>query len=566
VFGLRRDPPTPEKLRIDAVESDANQEDSPTGHGAAAPGAAAGPPTLADLSLPGPRTLGLLLLNAIFAVVAFGPLAAFDPEPSVRAEFEGVFFTPSDTSPSIVLLLAAWLVYRRWERLRRLPLVRGPAWLSGGLLLLAGAILAWATFVGARDLRVLALMTAVMGLAALFGGRRAMRALLLPTAFLGFAMPMPAPLLNATLYHMQFMTAELTGLLLQLLGTTAFVTGDQILREGNNFAIIETCSGVRITETLTMLTILMLDLFRRRPIHSAILLLLVPAVAFLCNALRAVTLILNPHADIAEIHTLQGIGMLLGGLILLYGFDSFLGWLFPRKPSAATPPDPTPRPDRGGPVGKGSWWAATAVLAAFAAIAIFLPPWPRPHRLPAPLLVRDFLEVGGWSSEELPVDRRFLGRIGLGRDLYRRYWRNGEIVKFYVATGQRDFRPRSVLFSKARLPGSGWNTQERGRLRLDPGGIEAVWRLSVSGTSRFLVLSWHESGGGLAGESLRSLLGLDLSPLRRPGEAMVVRLSTRMMGPGPADRARAEARLLRFYSVLRPKLDAIHAALRSDTP
>jgi hypothetical protein len=200
------------------VQPDPDQEDAPTGDAAGSP---AGPATLADLPPPGWRALGLLLLSAVFAVMAFRPLLRFEPEPTLEAEFEGVFFTPSDTSPIVVLLLAAWLLYRRRERLLRLPLASGAVWLVAGLLLLAGAILAWATFVGARDQRVLALMAAVMGLGALWGGRRAMRVLLLPTAFLLFAIPMPAPLLNAMLIPMQLWTAEFAGLLLNLLGYTA---------------------------------------------------------------------------------------------------------------------------------------------------------------------------------------------------------------------------------------------------------------------------------------------------------------------------------------------------------
>jgi exosortase/archaeosortase family protein len=402
-----------------------------------------------------------------------------------------------------------------------------------------------------------------MGLGALFGGRRAMRVLLLPTAFLAFAMPMPAPLLNFTLIHMQFWTAEFTGLLLHLVGTTAFVTGEQVLLEGNTFAIVENCSGVRITETLTMLTILMLDLFRRRPLHSAILLVLAPLVAFLCNSARAVTLILNPHSDVAEIHTLQGIGMLLGGLVALYAIDGLLGRLLESKAPAGAPP---PAADAGRPVGAWTLRVATGALAAFAALALLVPPWPPPPPWPTPDLARDFAEIGGWNSHELEVDRKFLGRIGMQRPLFRRYYQNGQAVDLFAAVGNRSSRPFSALFTKAVLPGSGWNTQEQGTIRLEPGGIGATWRVSVSGTRKFLVISWHEQAGGLLGESLRSFLGLDRSPLRRPGQPVVARIATRMAGLDGRNRTRAEARLLQFYSVLRPKLDALNSILEGDTP
>jgi exosortase len=544
------------------VEPEATQEDSPPRVASGGPGAASGPPALADLPPPGWRALALLLLNALFAYVAFGPLGTFDSGPDLEKELEGVFFRPSDTSPTVVVLLAAWLVYRRWDRLRRLPLTPGPPWLSGGLLLLAGAILAWASFVRVDDLRVPALMALLMAFGALFGGPRGMRALLLPTLFLLFAIPMPAPLLNVILIEMQYATAEFAGLLLHLLGHTAFVTGEQIIREGNNFAIIETCSGVRITETLTMLTILMLDLFRRRPLHSAILLLLTPAVAFLFNGLRAVTIILNPHSDVTEIHTLQGIAMLLGGLLVLYAIDGLLGWLLPLAPPPAGPPPTTAGPR---PLYPTRPRFATAALAVLAAIAALMPQWspPRPDR--AADILDGFEEVAGWRSSELRPNHKFMGRMGMWRDVYRRYRRRGDVVDFYAAVGMRGARPRSILFSKALLPGSGWNTQEEGTLRLASRHTLATWRVAVSGTRRYLVISWHEEAEDLAVESLRFLLGLDRSPLRRPGEALAVRLATRMLGPGPTRRAEAEFLLLQFHDAVRPTLDALSSDLRGDT-
>lgn len=554
--------PIIESARIDLVETDANQEDSPPGRGAGAATPPAAGNTYGDLPAPGRRGLGLLLLNAVLIVLAFGPLVTFDPEPTLEAEFEGVFFSPSDTSPSVVLLLAAWLLYRRRDRLLRLPVGSGSPWLAAGLLAFAGAILAWAVFVDVTDLRVLSLMTAILGFAALFGGRRALRIVALPAAFLLFAMPMPAPMLNAILFRMQFWTADFAGAILHAFGASAFVTGDQILREGNNFAIIETCSGVRIIETLTMLTILMLDLFRRRPLHSAILLALAPAVAFLCNGVRAVTLMLNPAAEIAEVHTLQGIGMLLGGLLLLYAVDGVLGRLLPSQPVEGPSPGPTAAGGQAGAVWQ--WRAATAALAVFASVSLAMPTWPRSEPRLEAFLVSDFIEIGPWRSSEIPVDRRFLGRIGFFREVSRRYFRGGDVVKLYAAASDREFRPRSVLFSKAVLPGSGWNTREQGTLRLEPGGIEASWRVVVSGTRKEFVVYWSEGGAGLLEESFRSLLGLDKSPLRRPGEALVVRLATAMTDPEEA-RALAEARILRFYDALRPELDAQHAILRGDT-
>jgi exosortase/archaeosortase family protein len=369
-------------------------------------------------------------------------------------------------------------------------------------------------------------------------------------------------MLNAMLVRTQFWTAELTGLLLHFGGQTAFVAGDQILRNDNSFAIIETCSGIRITETLTMLTILMLDLFRRRALHWALLLALTPAVAFLCNGLRAVTLILNPHSDIAEVHAAQGIAMLLGGLITLYLLDGLLARLLPLSP----PSHPTAHATAA--AAKLDAWrprVAAAALAGLAAIAWWGPVWPAPRLIPDANLLADFDTVGERQFRDREVDRRFLGRIGLQRELYRRYRRGGDRVDFYLGVGNRGYRPRSALFTKAQFAGSGWNTQDSGSLRLEPGGQAAGWRLAVTGARRELVIWWHEAAGGLAAESLRSFLGLDLSPFRAAGDEITLRMSTPVLGATPEDRSRAEARLLQFHAEIRPILDRLHSKLQGDT-
>jgi exosortase len=519
-------------------------------------------PSLAQLPPPGWRAIGLGLVSAICAYLAFGVLTNFDADPNLEQEFEGVFFTPSDTSPAVVLLLVSWLVYRRWNRLRKLPLVAGPGWLWGGMFGLSGALLAWSIFVAASDLRVLSLMAAIQGLAALFGGRNAMRVLALPTLFLVFAIPMPAPMLNAMLVRAQFWTAEFTGLMLHLGGQTAFVAGDQILREGNTFAIIETCSGIRIIETLTMLTILMLDLFRRRALHWVLLLAFTPPVAFLFNGLRALTLILNPHSDIAEVHTAQGIAMLLGGLIMLYLIDGLLARLLP----LSLPSQPA-APASAAAAKLDAWRprVAAAGLAGLAAIAIWGPVWRAPEKVPDLNMLANFDTVGERRFRDREVDRRFLGRIGIKAELYRRYRDGGEWVDVYIGVGNRSYRPTSALFTKAEFPGSGWNTQSSGSLRLEPGGHSAVWRLVVTGARRDLVISWHEAAGGLMAESLRSFLGLDQSPFRAAGDEIMLRMSAPVLGAAPEDRAHTQARLLQFYAESRPLLDGLHSRLRGDT-
>ena len=264
------------------------------------------------------------------ALVAYREFLRFDPMGRLEAEIEDFFFLPSYTSPRAILALSLWLCYRRRERLWSLPRpakAPGLAWL---LMAASLGLLAWSTYTGAPDLLALSLSLGVLGAAALYRGVRALRVLAVPAVFLLLAIPIPAPLLNAVVYDMQLATANYTGWILHGLGVPALVWGDQILSADQHFAVIEGCSGLRSIETLMIIAVLLIDLFRRQGFHAAAILLATPAVAFGLNGFRAVTLILNPHSEIVAIHNFQGIAILLCGLLVIYFLDGLLARIAPR--------------------------------------------------------------------------------------------------------------------------------------------------------------------------------------------------------------------------------------------
>jgi exosortase/archaeosortase family protein len=362
---------------------------------------------------------------------------------------------------------------------------------------------------------------------------------------------------NFWLERMQLWTAQFSGWILSAVGQTVLVTGDQILRGGQRFAIIETCSGVRITETLSMLAILMLNLFRRTPLHAAVVLAVTPPVAFLCNSLRAVTLILNPYADIGEIHTAQGIGMMLGGLLVLYAIDGLVGRLIPPGRPAPAPAAPA----TAAPVSVLRMGIGMAVLAVAALLSRTVTPWEPWNLILSGPHLETLSDVPGWTSKPLEVDYRFLGRLGIQDDLYRRYYQGGETVELYIGVGASQVRPRSPLFGKADLPGSGWHIEERSVSDQIPEGGGGAVLLGSTLTRRFVVVSWHENAQGLVSEALRSFFATDRNRWRRRGQGLVVRLGTPVAGLGAPAREAAAARLLRFYGDLRPRLATLNRAL-----
>jgi exosortase len=495
-----------------------------------------------------------LVCCAGLAVVAYRELLWFQPERSLPEELEQWFFVPSQSIAPAVVLISLWLLYRRLALLRSLPPVRGSVLTAAALLGAGAAAHLWATYTGASDLLVPSLMLTGLGTAWLWKGGAALRVVLLPVAFLGFAMPLPAPLLNEVIFRLQIATAELVGAFLHAFGIPHLVAGEQIQRAEDAFSVIESCAGLRSMETLTIVAILMVDLFRRRGLHAWLVVLAAPPVAFLMNGLRSLLLILNPHSQIAAIHSLQGVAILLFGLVLLSLWDAGLE-RWPRLHGA-----PSPRSARapGGGGERSRWpWAVAAALALAAGASFWLPRW-EPAPAGTPDASRRIAGRLGFSTE-LTVDRLFLGSAGFRESYARRFTPGGDPLMLFIGIGSRSDRHRSPLSPKTGLPGSGWVVEHEGRTILDPDGREVRARLLRSGSRRYLVYHWYEGALAWPVEALRSLLALDRSPWRRPQEIVAVQLRVPVLGPVSRGRVDAEKKLLSFYHQLRPLLDRLES-------
>lgn len=498
------------------------------------------------------------LILTLLGLFAYRDLLRFKPERSDVLDAEQFFFAPDDTAAPVVLAIAVWLLYRRRHRLFALPRVGGPLWLVGALFCAGAAVFAWSTYTLAPDLLVVSLIFNALGIACAFGGLPAMRVVALPVGFLVFALPMPAPLLTSVVYQAQILTAEYTGFLLFVLGIPAFVSGDLIYQSSQTFQVIENCSGIRSVETLTMLAILMVDLFGRRPLHSLIVVACAPFVAFGLNGFRALTLILNPHSKVVAIHNVQGIVILLVGMTVLYSIDGLLA----RGLGDPEPRTVSARSGRAASRSAAPVWGSAAALLLCAALSFGVPPW-RPASDAQPLLADHIpARLGRWRAlETLDNDHRFLERVGLRQSIYRRYGRVGvPAVDLFVAAGDPNQRFRSPFSPKTAFPGSGWLIEEDAALDLAPEGSEASARVLRKGTRRLLTYHWYEGTRGLTDEVTRALLALDSSPFRRERRSVVVRMSTELDDPGPEAREAAEKRLAEVYGKVQELLRSFGSA------
>ena len=502
------------------------------------------------------------LLNLVLGLVAYRQLLWVTAPRDVGAEVESWFFVPADTSPLVVILISAWLLYRRRERLRNLASPGGPIWLVAGLALTGTAFFFWAIYTGAHDLLVPSLMLNVLAFGVGARGRPILRVLLPPVAVLIFAIPMPAPLLSHVVWQFQLWTAESAGWIFFALGIPVHVSGDLIHRVGQSFEVIETCSGLRSVETLTLLAVLMADLFKRRRLHGLLLIGAAPLVAFIMNGFRVVTLILNPDSETLAVHNTQGVLVLLCGLVLLYFYDGLLVRLLGRFRSAPSAPGPDPVSSSSAAVDGGlRGFAVSAVLAGLVAASFWLPTWPMSWGAPVFAPHEHIpLEMGPWRGAELESRSWFNTGGGFFYTVHRHYRlagrhsRNPEPVELFVGLGVHKMRSRSPFSPKNAYPGAGWGVEDEGVTVLEPGAVEVAWRVLRNGPRLLLVYQWQQGGRGLGIETLRSFFALDTSPFRRERRALVYRMSTELRGRSEGERERAGKHLQRLYREIHPRL------------
>ena len=494
---------------------------------------------------------------------AYANLFTLGKRYSLASGVEYWLFRPTDNAPAVVLVLAGWLFYRRVYRLRALQKTTVSLGILVPVVLGAIGIQAWAFYTRADDLEVPSLILALCGLVLAGWGKAGVRALLLPLLFLLFAIPIPAPLLLAIVFKLQIWTAEFSGWLLYILGLPALVSGDQILRATQTFQVIEGCSGIRSMITLSMLTFLMIDLFGRRGWHAVILLLTVAPVAFVLNGFRVLTIILNPHSEIVAIHNLQGIAILLAGVMALYGVDTLLDWGVRRlKISSAdwSPKGPSPSRPFSRSLSLGVLLGLAFPLSAMAWLA---PRWEDPAE--APYLLHQIFseELSTRSFERLEIEYSFRGSTRFRQTLDRTYDFDDVPVRIFVASadlGQRGGSHRSPITG---LPGSGWRVLESSE-GVGSDGYPFEERLVVKGKDRVLLRHWVFWDRGLLEESWRSLLALDRSFLRRPSTPLIIRLEVPVPERGDAGLNAARSSLDAVQVELKPALRRMTPTTSSD--
>jgi EpsI family protein len=500
-----------------------------------------------------------LIASGLLAACAYRALLFWEPGSDYLHPVEAWFFLPTNTSPKVIFALAAILTYRRREAIRRALSSRGSPVAAAPWLLAGLALYLWATYTGATGLLLASFVLTAFGACLLRAGGRLARGLSFPLLVLLFAIPLPAVLTNQLFYVLQLWAARDAATLLPLLGTPVVREGNAIYGAHGQFQVIDTCAGLRFIEVLTLLAVAFAGWFPASRLRTLLRILLALPIAYVFNLVRVCLLILYPSSPISSMHVVQGWAVFVGAVLCLAYVDRFALWRLPQRAPAPRPPDAEEAPS-------ARWaWALPILLAAMLAASLWLPRWELPeHERFVPVALP--VEIDGWRMQrKLPVDETFLGSVRFTTYLYRSFARGRELILVFVGYDNRMRSDRSFLTRKNAFVDAGWRVEERHFLPPETDGRRVESVLAHSRQRRLLSHVWYANTGPWYTETLRALLALDRSPLRRRNTGRVVRIST-PVGPGAEEVAPARARLRSFGPALEAALRARYAQVAPTAP
>lgn len=496
------------------------------------------------------RQIVLAVFAAALILVHWG-LADFNPEPYGTVPIDGAeveLFAPAGGSPLLIFAVSALLIFGRRKQLAsslgdKAALVPGLA-----LLLLGAALGRWADLTSSPELLIPSLIAWLLALAALLAGMRGLKSIAAPTVFLIFAFPIPAALVNALIWPLQLATATSADWFLRAVGYAPEHLGDFVVLAGHTFHVIETCSGLRTIETLTMAAALYAMLFYRNRWQVIALLLFAPLLAYVVNFARVLSIIFNPYAQWSTVHTLQGVVMLVAGVLVIAGFDNLLE-RFERNtktPLKAASAAATLAVKPGLVVA-----LASSLLLAGLCNAL-VPKW-TPLPTPEAPALRLPKKLAGAAPRSLRLNRQFLGSVGIAKWLHREYDYLDSTVRIQILANDRLERRGSLLSAKTAIPKAGFQQLSREVVAL-PSGAYVDRYYFKSRDRRVLVYHWYEGMASTGIEIVRSTLSLDRGPTRRNQWALSVQFSTEVSN-GNRGLAQADARLAGFTEVVRKALE-----------
>lgn len=240
----------------------------------------------------------------------------------------------------IVLVVALWLLARRWPQVLAAP--ARPDVGLGVPLLVAGLLL----YVLGRSQGILvaevgALIPVLAACVLLLRGRAALRPWAFGLFFLCFLVPLPGLVVDTLTQPMKLAASGLAEQLLHAAGYPIARTGVVLQIGQYQLLVADACAGLHTLFALEAMGLLYLNLVRHPSAarNVALALLIVP-ISFLANVLRVVVLCLVTYhlgdaAGQGFLHGVAGLLLFLAALLLTMAADGVLRLVLPRAREAA---------------------------------------------------------------------------------------------------------------------------------------------------------------------------------------------------------------------------------------
>jgi exosortase len=265
-------------------------------------------------------------------IAAFWHLLSFIP-PLGWLTYSWVYEADWSHGP-LIPVFSAYLVYHRWDRIRRCPVRH--TWVGAVLLALGLALYVWSlTGLLFAYAKALAMMVTLLGLLIFLLGLPALWYLWLPWLYLFFAYPLPSRLYFAWTTPLRRIAAEVAAAVLSLTGLHIERVGanlEYIYRGvSGNIGVADACSGMRSTVTLCALGVAVACMSDRPLWHRIILVLACVPIATFCNFIRVTTtcwlhVYVDPKYATGDYHMMLGLAI----IVLAFGIFSGLGWILNR--------------------------------------------------------------------------------------------------------------------------------------------------------------------------------------------------------------------------------------------
>jgi exosortase len=274
-------------------------------------------------------------LIAVAFIVVFWDLLDFIPPNYGELAHAWVFEADWSHGP-LIPLFSIYLVYLRWDYIRRCP-VRyawsGLAVMLIGLALYLAALSGWLPFGYARPLSML---ISLLGVIVLLCGLPALRYLWLPWLYLFFAVPIPQRMYFMLTDPLRRLAATVASTMLSLMPEL------DVHRVGSNLeyvyrgttgviGVADACSGMRSTLTLCALGVAVAFMTERPLWQRLILVAACVPIATFCNFIR-VTVTCYLHVFVDPKYATGQYHMMFGLVVIGLAFAIFsgLGWVLHR--------------------------------------------------------------------------------------------------------------------------------------------------------------------------------------------------------------------------------------------